>query len=164
MKTFKPTYEMIQAANTVLIAMAHTQTIKPIVNAYQQALIDKMGAPVSSEFKNRQDMGIITNPKHSYLMDDTDFRWYDFECKKAAKAAGLKVSKPDNCPLLEAEEVERIAKNYLIEVMQPIIKMTKDDLLCNKNGLENYAKVIDLTLRLLAPYCNKSEFIKDIIK
>ena len=41
MKTpkFTPTPEMIKAAKSVFLAMAHTETVRPIVEGYQRELL-----------------------------------------------------------------------------------------------------------------------------
>jgi len=157
MKTFKPTYEMIQAANCVFMAMAYTETIRPAIEKIQNDLLAFWKFEPSKKWTDRgmSDLPkIITKWSQTYLLSDNDSRILFAECDEQVRKAGFK-AKPECCPLLEAESVERIAKRLLIDVMQPIIKMTADDLICSKNGLENYRKAIDLTLRLLAPYCDK---------
>lgn len=150
MKQFKPTKEMIKAAKNVLIAMAYTETVRPIVLKYQQKEIDIMQAV------NRYDGSIITNPAHSYLMSDEDFEIYHKAIKEARDKAGLKVEHEDHCPLLVAEALQRNAERYLCDTMYPISKLSTDDVICSPGGLELYKELINLNLRLLLPYCNSN--------
>jgi hypothetical protein len=54
--------------------------------------------------------------------------------------------------LLVAESIQRYAERNMINAMYPITKLSVDDLLC-KGGLSSYKELIDLSLKLLSPYC-----------
>ena len=148
-KRSKITPEMIQAAQTLFMSMAATDTIRVVVLAYQQKEIDIM-MPL-----NRYDGSLITSPEHDYAMCDEDFRIYFAAIKKHRDAAGLKVNNDDECPLLVAESIQRDAERNMINALYPIIKLSVDDILLNKDGLSLYKEVIDLSLKLLAPFCKK---------
>lgn len=157
--TFQPTDEMISAANAVVMAMAYVQTIRPIVLANRQKVLDKnwykcgndlaikcieRGAKEIPEFcKNDHDLIYIS---------DADFGHYHTECKQLHDQAGLTVENPEHCPLLVAESMERKAQDVLAEVMVPVTNITKDMIFQSGKALENWDKYIDLTLRMLAPY------------
>lgn len=145
-KRSRITPEMIQAAQTLFMAMAATNTIRVVVLAYQQQEIDIM-MPV-----NRYDGSLITSPDHDYAMCDEDFGIYFAAIKKHRDAAGLKVKNDDECPLLVAEAIQRDAERNMINAMYPITKLSLEDLLC-KGGLSSYRELIDLSLKLLAPFC-----------
>lgn len=157
MKTFKPTHEMIQAGNAVFMSMAYTETLRPHFEKIQKELLQFWKPEIAPRWieKGRKPE-IITNWERLYLASDSDTDIIYKEYEEMATKAGFKPSKPGNCALLEAESVERIAKRLLIDVMKPITGFDTDDVLCSANGLENYKKAVNLTLRLLAPYCNPS--------
>lgn len=136
---------MIGAATNVFKAKAFVETVRPVVEAYQRKELAIL-RPV-----NRFTGEVITEPKHAYTMDDDLFLLYIKGINLSRDEAGLKVRHPDNCPLLEAEGVERMAKEHLVNVMEPITKLSAHRLICS--GLKNYEELIELTLRLLAPYC-----------
>ena len=140
------TEEMKTAAKAVFMAMALVKTIKPIVEGYQRKIINEM-KPL-----DRYKGQIITNPNQSYQMGDSDFKIYLTRCNEERIKAGLKVENEEYCPLLVAEELQRKAERVFIDVMEPITHLSADRVLCSQNGLDNYHKLIDLSLRLLTPY------------
>ena len=150
------TADMVKAAETLFLAMAYTQTIRPIVEGYQKKVLAEIKPKVSKKFL---EMGtsqrVITEAKDTYLMNDNDFQVYLKRCAEEAHKAGFKIPNDDYCPLLIAESLERDAEHALIEAMLPITHISKDTVLCSRDGLENYKKLIDLSLRLLAPFVKK---------
>jgi hypothetical protein len=148
-KNIPITQDMKQAAKNVFMAMAFTQTIKPIVEGYQHKILNEM------QFKDKYTGDIITNPFNDYLMSADDFNTYLRMCNYERIKAGLKVKSAEYCPLLVAEDLQRQAERVFVETMEPITHLTADKVLCSKDGLANYKKLIDLSLRLLAPYIDK---------
>lgn len=156
MKNFKPKHEQIQAANAVFMAMAYTETIRPDLEKIQQSLVDFWKPEIAARWIDKgRKPEIITSWSRLYLASDEDTNIIYAEYNDEIKKAGYTVKAVGNCPLLEAENIERIAKRLLIDTMEPVTGLDTDMILCSAKGLENYKKVIDLTLRLLAPYCNK---------
>jgi hypothetical protein len=146
------TKDMIQAAKTVFKAMAFTQTIRPIVEGYQQQIINEMKPQANERDAKNCQLGfkIITSPKQSYLMNNTDFQIYLKRCNEERIKAKLHVKSEEYCPLLVAEDLQRQAERAFIDIMEPVTHLTADKVLCT--GLDNYKQLIDLSLRLLAPY------------
>jgi hypothetical protein len=142
------TEDMKQAAKTVFIAMAFTETIRPIVEDYQQKILNELKP--KDVYRNE----VITNPKYSYQMNDSDFQVYLKRCNEERIKAKLHVESEEYCPLLVAEDLQRQAERSFIDIMEPITHLSADKVLCSKDGLDNYKKLIDLSLRLLAPYVN----------
>lgn len=143
---FTPTKEMIETANNLVLAMAWTNTIRPTVEAYQLKILKIM------QPKHKRTGEIITDPKHSYLMSDEDFLIYLERINEERKKADLNVENDEQCPLLVAEDLERKAKRMFCDAMAVITKLNTDTALCSKNGLENYEKLVDLSLRLMIPF------------
>jgi hypothetical protein len=148
------TQDMKQAAKNLFMAMAFTETIRPIVEGYQRKIINEMKPQVNERDSKISRLGFktITEPKHSYLMNNTDFKIYLNRCNEERIKAGLKVKNDEYCPLLVAEDLQRQAERVFVETMEPITHLTADKVLCSKDGLANYKQLIDISLRLLAPY------------
>lgn len=155
---FNPTPEMITATKALLMAKAFVQTIKPIVDGYQKAILEK------HQFTNRREVELLTklgreaeervilDPKESYQMSKEDFNTFWNECKIEREKAGLKVKRDDFCPLLVAENLERQAKNALLEAMRPLTKIDPDNLW----DMDNRKKLIELSINLMVSYCREN--------
>lgn len=150
MNKFVPTAEMIAAAESVFMAMAMVETIRPIVVGYQTAILAEGQWHIKPEFASRLGDEVILDPKHSYLMSEEDFAVYLAQCKIARDKAKLHVDHDENCPLLVAEHLLIQAEHALIDAMSGVTKIAKDGLL--SVGMGEYKQYIDLTLRLLAPF------------
>ncbi len=161
---FKPTKEMIAAAETLFLAMAYEQTVRPKVLAYQQAILQEKAIYPDAKYQQAIYEGSvphepITDPERLYLATDEDARYYFDRCDQEKVKAGFPDLGEGFCPLLMAETQVRDAQTMLVRRMEPITKMTKDDLLCSRNGLENYKKLIEITMNLLRPYVRTSQQI-----
>lgn len=141
---------MIDAAQAVMMAMANLQLIEPVVRAYQVAILQKGQWRIRDAFAERLGHEVITDPNRAYLMPDDDFAEYDRQCKAAGIAAGMKATKPENCPLLEAQSLLSDCENALIDTMSHLTKIESKNILVL--GMAKRKEFIDLTLRLLAPF------------
>lgn len=153
-QSFKPTSDMIRAAETVFRCMAMVQTIKPIVKGYQQKILDYEKYEYSEKHQNRRGMertDWIKDPNLTYLMNDSDFKHYLKRCNEERIKAKLHVEKEEYCPLLVAEHMLVLAQNALIDIMEPVTTIKRDQVY----NMEHRDKLIDLTLKLLAPYVSK---------
>ncbi len=147
---FTPTPIMISAAQCLILAMANLQLIEPTVRGYQNDILAKGKWRIRDEFAERLGEDIITDPNQSYLMSDGDFLEYDRLCKLARVAADLKVSMPENCPLLEAQTHLSESENNLIDSLTELTKITSQNIL--NLGMKKRAEFIDVSLCLLAPF------------
>lgn len=148
---FKPSPKMIESAYTVFQAMAWVETVKPIVRGYQQAILDYEKYYYAKKWIDRGEhthAEWISNPDHTYLMDDEGFKHYIKRCNEERIKAGLHVDSEEYCPLLVAENMLIKARWALIEIMEPITHIRLDDLY----KLEHQNELVELTLRMLAPY------------
>lgn len=158
---FTPTQEMITAAELCFIAKAHTQTVRPIVEAHQKKVLSenfyKCGNELAIKVLDRGGEVPEFCKDHSDLVyiSDRDFADYHAKVYALNTQKKLKVESYDHCPLLVAEELERKADRHLCDVMEPITKLSADQVLSSANCLENYKQLVDLTLRLLAPFARK---------
>ncbi len=158
LKKFKPTEEQIRAAENVLVAMAHEQTIRPIVEQYEQEILAKHQFPMASEWVEK-GIGprVILDRKMAYLLSEADSAIYHRECNEARVAAKLTVTREGNCPLCEAEYVRIQAENALIQAMSTLPGL--DGLSKGVMTLELRARAIDLMLKLMAPFVDRAATI-----
>lgn len=159
MKRFTPTKEQIRAAEAVFTAMAHEGVIRPIVEAYQLAILDKHQFRISKKWV---DMGcedkLILKRNESYLLADEDWSVYNAECFAARDAANLKVDDPEHCPLLVAKDIRTQAQQVLLMAISTtpgLESLGKATSL----SMDNYKKAVDLSLKMLAPFCGKADDI-----
>lgn len=153
MDKFTPTPDMIAAARAVFMAQAWLETVKPVVRSYQVRILQILQAPLDAHWlESGMEPRIILDPKDTYLMPDAAFKVYQEESNKARLEAGLEVSDPEFCPLLVAEDQLSKAQAVLVEAMEPITHLSHSQIFQSPNALENYDKLVNLTLRLLAPF------------
>jgi hypothetical protein len=155
MKSFKPTPDMIRAAENCFAAMAFTELIRPIVEAYQRKVLAELRAPMAKKWTDdsRIKGHTILEPDHTYLMEDADFQTYLTRTREEQAKAGLHTDSPEFCPLLVAEHIQVLAEWALIEAMEPVTHITE---VYGKNR----DKLLDLTLRFLSPFCDTESTLK----
>lgn len=149
---FEPSPGLLRAAESLLVAMTAERLVRPVVEAYEHAILAKHQFPPAEEYRQHVKEEVILDRTNAWLLGEADFKVYNAECFAARDAAGLKVSQPDNCPLLEAENAQRLAVNALIQEVGniPGLETFKKD-----NGamtLEMRKQIVDITLGLVAPY------------
>lgn len=158
---FKPNVAMLDAAEAVLKAMAIVGTVRPIVDAYQTEILAKEQWKVMAEAGEPDAQEeIITEPKLSFLMSDSDFAVYHQRCDEARKSAGLSITLDGGCPLLEAEELLRVAQRAMVDSMAGVTQITADKAVTLP--LEEYREFVDLTLRLLVPFIDHAAVTRDL--
>lgn len=148
---FKPTPEMIAAAENVFLAMAMEGTTRPIVESYQKIIIAERewySDPAMSNSPGIPER--VTDPKFAWTMGTDDFAEYRKRCNEERIAAKLQVETDDHCPLLVAENLTRLAKNALLDTMAGITKIDSTSAAALKTA--DHEKMVDLALRLLAPF------------
>lgn len=157
MKNFKPSADMIRAAENCFAAMAFTETIRPIVEAYHHKILEEEKYPYSPKMMLRHEKAPadwISNLQHTYMLGEDDAKHYYKRCNEERIKAGLHVDDPAYCPLLVAEHLQMQAEHALIDAMEPVTHITRDMIWEKPNALENLKKLLDLTLRFMAAYCD----------
>jgi hypothetical protein len=149
-KTFQPSQEMLTAAENVFVAMAFENTIRPVVEAYQLKILGEREWMITEEFLDHPDQPRqVQKLKDTFLMSESDFKQFAKRCNEERSGAKLHVQSEEFCPLLVAEDMTRVAKTVLIDVMTSITTIRSDD---PKLLLDDRAKLVDMTLKLLAPF------------
>lgn len=160
----KITDDMVSAAEAVFLTMVYEDSVRPIVEGYKRKILAEERYHVAEEWHERRGVDFaeeITDPKHSWLMEDNDFQHYLRRCREEQAKAGLKTKSPDHCPLLVAENTTIVAEHVLIEAMEPLTGLTSKMIFSAPNALDNFHKYINLCLRLLAPFC-KNRYMESI--
>jgi len=138
--SFRPSTGQIAAAESVFMCMAAVQTIRPIVENYQRKVL--------------RDLGYGHTPLNlTYTLPDAVFAVFHERCQQEREAAGLHVDDPEFCPLLVAEHLLSQAQHLFVDVMEPVSGISFDQIFRSPNALDHYGRLVDLNLRLLAPYC-----------
>jgi hypothetical protein len=154
---FKPTAEMISAAEAVFLAMAFEQAIRPIVEGYQRKILAERSWNVSPEFLTTRGRSAdtppveyVTNIKDAWTMAEPDFALFLKRCKDERIAAKLHVQGEQYCPLLVAEDMARKAKHALCDAMACVTSF--DASKASGLPINDYNNFIEITLQLLAPF------------
>lgn len=156
-KGFTPSASLIRNAENLLLCMAMEQEVRPVVEAYETAILAKHQFKPASKWRDRLDKGVVLDRKSSFLLSDEDAKIFYAECFAERDKAGLKVSKPDNCPLLEAENTRRLAEEAFIGERGKIPGLGSFS--SGHLTLEMRAKVIDTGLRMVVPFVGNSKEI-----
>lgn len=151
---FKPTPEMIRAAEMLFVAIAIEDDVRDRVEAYERAILaareyrvsDELRAIMASKGHEAPGPGRITTPRRAAWMDAADREDYLARCRDAADAAGMTPKPPYDCPLIEAEAARRLAEQHLLDCMESLAPKVA------KAQGELRKRAIDASLRLLAPH------------
>ena len=156
MEKFKPTQEMIDAAGKVFFCMTHLMTIEPIIKTLEEKLL------VDMQLKEaRNPNKSIVDSKDVYLASEKDAELYCETYSSVLSKNGYEeFAKDGRCPLLVAKKELTMAENHLIKVMEPITQTSIELLSSSGAFLENWAKLIDLTLKLLAPFVDSKSILE----
>ena len=120
MKTFKPTQEMIDAAGKVFFCMTHLKMVEPIIRAFEEKLLAEM------QIKDK-DGTLITNADEIYLAhEEVQNKYFEQMNVLLASNGYEEFARTETCPLLVAKNQLCSAENHLIDVMEPISKISYD--------------------------------------
>ena len=156
METFKPTQEMIDAAGKVFFCMTHLMTIEPIIKTLEEKLL------VDMQLKEaRNPNKSIVDSKDVYLASEKDAELYCETYSSVLSKNGYEeFAKDGRCPLLVAKHALTLAENHLINVMEPISKISYDMLYDSSDFLADRKSLIDLNLKLLAPFVDSKSILE----
>lgn len=154
MEKFKPTQEMIDAAGKVFFCIAHLKTVEPIIKALEEKLLNEM------QVKEKNGT-LITNADNIYLADeDVQNKYFEQMNVLLASNGYEEFARTETCPLLVAKNKLCTAKNHLINVMEPISKISYDMLYDSSDFLADRKSLIDLNLKLLAPFVDSKSILE----
>lgn len=146
-----PSQDLIARAETLFVAMAFEACVREVVEPYQLKILEEEKYSYSEQWPRDNDWDdYVKELDHTWLMDDDDLKHYLKRCNEEQEKVGLKTETPEQCPLLVAEDLTRIAKQSLIEGLQPVTGVSLHKLLCA--GLDAYDKYIELVLKWFAHF------------
>ncbi len=154
---FGITNDMIAAGKSVFLAMAHEQLVRPIVEGYEARILEENNFQYGDEWREHGIAGKVTERKKTFLMDKDDFQAFIELTYQARDAHNLKVSGPDNCPLLEAEYLRMQAENKLLQQVAKLPGM--ESLGKAFVTVEQRKQAIEAALGLLTPFVGDAEQI-----
>jgi hypothetical protein len=159
LKTFTPSPDMVRAAESVFLAKAHLEMITPIVDAYQRQALQHLNAAAAERWHDVAPAGPILEPAQAFLLADGDFKTYIDMTRQSRQAAGLVVDDEEQCPLLVAQALLVEAERLLLVATEPVsgISATRADTF----KVADRRRLIDLALRLLAPFVRDANALLD---
>lgn len=140
----------------LILAMAHEQTIKPIVEAYERAALERHQFRIAPKWVDRGMADqVILDPVEAHLLGDEDAAVYYRDCYAARDAAGLVVDHPEKCPYCVAHNLRLKAEESMLEALSEAPGLGHLKEMFYADG-ELSDKAIDLGLRLLTPFVAKN--------
>jgi hypothetical protein len=118
--------EMLQAGYKVLACMVVADTIRPVVEGYQNKVLEEKKYLMDEKHRYRHDDTYISDPKLSYLLSDSDAEEYCKLLEVEKVKAGFKDLPYGHCPLLTAEHETVKAKLALIDAFMPVTGISKE--------------------------------------
>jgi hypothetical protein len=155
----KPNSDVVTATETLLLAQAWVDTVKPIVTAYQIKVLASMNARTEKQHRKYDDY-IILDPERTYLMGEDDFQTYITLTRIEQDKAGLVTESRDFCPLLVAESLLSDAQNALVDILEPITGLSAHLLICN--GMKVYRQYLEICLSWLARFVDSQKALNSI--
>lgn len=138
------TTRMCNAVNNVLVLRKQRDAIAEVVRKNQLTVLAKHQFKFDQEFNTTQEP--ILHWTYAYDMSDADFIIYNEEVTELNTAAGILPSKPDNCPLLEAEQIVRDTERTMVEEFESFTNISAEELMYN---FVLYKKYIELCIKLI---------------
>lgn len=151
--TFKPSKDLIRAAELLFLAMAAEQLVREPVRAYQAKVLEATPFVVAPGMPGAGER--ILDPDKTWLMPFEDMERFVELCEVERKRANIRVMKVGNCPSLEAQHTKVKAETHLIEVAAaelPVRGLEK----ALTASLELREQTVTLVLKLLAPFVREA--------
>lgn len=155
----KPSFAVISATETVLLAQAWVDTVRPVVVGYQVKVLAEMQVRTDKQHREHDDY-IILDPERTFLMSDDDFKTYMTLTRIEQDKAGLITESPEFCPLLVAENLLSDAQKVLIDTLEPITGLSGHLLICN--GMKVYKQYLEICLSWLARFVDSQKALNSI--
>jgi hypothetical protein len=139
---------LINAAKALFQAMAYEQTVREVIEAKQQEVVDFYKFKVPQENLRYIETPIIKRRQDMYMASDEDFKIYASEMDSFHREKGFKKPSPDHCPLLMAESMRRETIHAFIDLLEPYTGINRNMLFARYKLYDQY---VDLNLSLFAP-------------
>jgi hypothetical protein len=147
----------IKAVSALFQAIAFKEVLNAIIEAKQIEIINFYKFKVSDVWSGRAkpDFEIITEPRHMYLSSDEDMQIYCMELQSFydSDLCPVKPQKAGNCPLLEAESMERVIFANVVDILASHTGLTYDMI---SRSLKAHKEYKQLVLSLFAPFVKQT--------
>lgn len=148
---FEPSQKVIDLAKEAQKIIKQTDETRCKVHYYQRKILALNRWPNTYAAKGAEPY-IILDPEKIHLLGEPDKTRYHELCRKEAERAGLNVSIPGTCPLLEAEEKQRCALHAFGDALLPELPdmegVTMD--VFRDKGIETYKQVTTTFLEFVS--------------
>lgn len=141
MPTITP--ELSLATAQYITAQATCETLEPIITGLQRALLQTYQFRCAEEWRlaTPELPAFVTDPRQTYLMDDTDFGLYSAKLHQAYLAHGFKINY-GYCPLLIAQHNLSRAARQMVDAAEYFTGLSYDTLLCRFDLHEQFLKTL----------------------
>lgn len=146
----------------VFMAEANAKTVKEMLQPIQEEICNFFKFQPTEEAKK---MGIMKNSNYwngehltkrgLFLASPEDWKLFDQEFRKKFEELGFK-AKPECCPILEAEYLEREVTRHAVEYFAPMFGIEAENLFYS---LKHYNTFVDLIKRMFAPLMDTKEIM-----
>lgn len=150
--------EMITAAEDLLVAIALEQTIQPVVEQYEEEILQRLQLRTAERYKAFGIDHVVLKRNELFLLSEKDIEQFIAESRKAREAAKLPVEYPENCPLAVATHVRSEAETTLLAMVakHPLLSGLADT---SSLSLGDRAKAVSLTLDYMSRFIRSPEEI-----
>lgn len=150
--------ELVRAGESLMVAMSFAQLQRAKVDAIVREILAEREYLVAEEYRDHYDGAAerVLEPNRTYLIARGVLEREVYpEITRRQEAAGLFPEKPGCCPALEAEGLQLAAERAFMEEIGVAMGKGKDTF---KDAYgETRKQVLDLGLRLIAPFVGTSE-------
>lgn len=140
----------VKAMQGLFEAIAFEQTITEIVENKQREILSFYQWHISEKMSDRGlEDKIILEPKHSYQLEDEDFKIYLAELEEFyySDACPIKPKSKDCCPALEAQSFVRDIKREIADLFEPYFGFGYDKI---SYSLKLYKQYFELLMTIFA--------------
>lgn len=150
-----PSADMIRVGETLFLAKAWLDLVGGVVDQCKAEVLAQHAFYVCEYFQDKLHPGNpgpvrITEPKHDWVMPESQFGYYVKMVEAAVAAHGYHPKKPGNCPKLEAESLVRDAERVMLEQLGKEVNPVLARLV--EGPMELRDKALDLTMSMVAPF------------
>jgi len=138
-----------------LLAKANAQMWREQMDKWDREYLAEINCQIAEHWIGKGERrGRITDPDKTYLMSEQDAADYQAERQRYVDSLKIPGLQDGYCPALVAENLQRETEYLIIETAKQFFgeKVTVNNLLCTKGGLDNYHKYIDMLVGMTVKY------------
>ncbi len=144
---FKPTKEMMEAANNLVAARNHFSKMEPTILEIKKRILDIHDFECDDEFLEELGKKYVREPEYDYMITEKMAEQYFALLHEEYKKAKLQ-AEPGYCPLSIAKQNIMKAEAELIDSMQPITKVSSKSVV----AINSRKKLVDMSFGLISDF------------